>query len=62
MIKEKYKQLCLARQFGGINTIEFTQSLYTSSEKPTAQSSTFHFARTSQKKRACLYPSHIETE
>jgi len=27
MIKEKYKQLCLARQFGGINTIEFTQSL-----------------------------------
>jgi len=28
MIKEKYKQLCLARQFGGINTIEFTQSLY----------------------------------
>jgi len=30
MIKEKYKQLCLARQFGGINTIEFTQSLPTS--------------------------------
>jgi len=27
MIKEKYKQLCLARQFGGINTIEFTQML-----------------------------------
>ncbi|NOX65218.1 MAG: hypothetical protein GXO85_05310 [Chlorobi bacterium] len=28
MIKEKYKQLCLARQFGVINTIEFTQPLY----------------------------------
>jgi len=28
MIKEKYKQLCLARQFGGINTIEFTQTLW----------------------------------
>ena len=24
---EKYKQLCLARRFGGINTIEFTQPL-----------------------------------
>jgi hypothetical protein len=27
MIKEKYTPLCLALQFGGINTIEFTQSL-----------------------------------
>ncbi len=27
MIKEKYIQLCLARQFRGINTIEFIQSL-----------------------------------
>ncbi len=27
MIKEKYIQLCLAHQFGGINTIEVTQSL-----------------------------------
>ena len=27
MIKEKYKQLCLARQFRGINTVEFTQPL-----------------------------------
>jgi len=27
MIKEKYKQLCLALQFGGVNTIEFTQTL-----------------------------------
>ncbi len=27
MIKEKYKQLCLARQFDGINTIEFIQAL-----------------------------------
>ncbi len=27
MIKEKYKQLCLAFRFGGINTIRFTQSL-----------------------------------
>jgi len=27
MIKEKYKQLCLARRFGGINTIEYTQTL-----------------------------------
>ena len=26
MINEKYIQLCLAHQFGGINTIEFTQS------------------------------------
>lgn len=29
MIKEKYKQLCLALQFGGINTIEYTKTLYT---------------------------------
>ena len=28
MINEKHIQLCLAHQFGGINTIEFTQSLY----------------------------------
>ena len=27
MIKEKYTQLCLAHRFGGINTIEFTQTL-----------------------------------
>jgi len=27
MINEKYKQLCLALQFGGINTIGFIQSL-----------------------------------
>ena len=27
MIKEKYTQLRLARQIGGINTIGFTQSL-----------------------------------
>jgi len=27
MIQEKYKQLCIAHQFGGINTIEFTQTL-----------------------------------
>lgn len=25
--KEKYKQLCLANQFGGINPIAFTQAL-----------------------------------
>ena len=29
MIKERYTQLCLASQFGGINTIGFIQSLYT---------------------------------
>ena len=27
MINEKYTQLYLSRQFGGINTIEFTQTL-----------------------------------
>ena len=27
MIQEKYIQLCIAHQFGGINTIEFTQTL-----------------------------------
>jgi len=27
MIKEKYKQLCLALRFGGINTIEHTLTL-----------------------------------
>ena len=27
MIKEKYTQLRLAHQFGGINTIRFTQTL-----------------------------------
>ena len=27
MIKEKYKQLCIAHQFGGINTIEYTQTM-----------------------------------
>jgi len=27
MIKEKYTQLCLAHQFGGINTIGYTQPL-----------------------------------
>ncbi len=27
VIKEKYIQLCLALQFGGINTIDFIQSL-----------------------------------
>jgi len=27
MIKEKYKQLCLHHQFGGIYAIEYTQSL-----------------------------------
>ena len=27
MIKEKYKQLCLYAQIGGISTIEFTQML-----------------------------------
>ncbi len=27
MIKEKYEQLCIAQQFGGINTIEYTQTL-----------------------------------
>ena len=27
MIKEKFKQLRLAHSFGGINTIEYTQSL-----------------------------------
>ena len=30
MIKGKYTQLRLARRFGGINTIGFTQSLCTS--------------------------------
>ncbi len=29
MIKEKYTQLCLAYQNRGINTVRFTQSLYT---------------------------------
>jgi len=43
MIKETHTQLRLAHQFGGINTIGFIQTLYTSSEKPTAQSSTFYF-------------------
>jgi len=33
MIKEKYKQLCLYRQFGGIYTIEYTQSLGVMREK-----------------------------
>ncbi len=37
MIKEKYIQLCLARQFGEINTIEFTQSLAPSIEKTVQQ-------------------------
>lgn len=32
MIKEKYTQLCLAHQFGGINTIGFTQSLWVMAE------------------------------
>ncbi len=27
VIKEKYTQLCLARRFGGINTIGFTHTL-----------------------------------
>jgi hypothetical protein len=27
MIKEKYTSLCLALQFGGANTTEYTQSL-----------------------------------
>lgn len=31
--------------------------LYISSEKPTAESSTLHFARISQNKKACLYPA-----
>jgi len=33
MIKEKYTQLRLARQFGGINIIEFTQTLVTIQRK-----------------------------
>jgi len=32
MVKEKYKQLCLAHQFGGINTIGFTQTLWASKD------------------------------
>ena len=33
MIKEKYILLCLARRFGGINTIGFTHTLGVSEEK-----------------------------
>lgn len=33
MIKEKYKQWCLYRQFGGIRTIGYTQSLHASLPK-----------------------------
>jgi len=35
MIKEKYKQWCLYRQFGGIRTIGYTQSLCASSHEKT---------------------------
>jgi hypothetical protein len=31
--------------------------LYTSSEKPTTQSSTFHFARASQNKKSLPFPN-----
>ncbi len=34
MIKEKYKQLCLYTQFGGIRTIVYTQTAY--SRRPLA--------------------------
>ena len=33
MVKDKYIQLCLAHQFGGINTIEFIQTLYAIKKK-----------------------------
>jgi hypothetical protein len=49
MIKEKYKQLCLARRFGGINTIEYTQTLYAMLKKPTVQIAHLFFADTQAK-------------
>jgi len=47
--------LCLALQFGGINTIGFIQTLCFIPQKATTLSSTFHFARTSQNKKSFLF-------
>jgi hypothetical protein len=49
MIKEKYKQLFLARRFTGINTREYTQTLYAMLKKPTTQIAHLFFADTQAK-------------
>jgi len=46
MIKEKYKQLCLSLQFGGIRTITIHSRCASCEKKATAHSRTFGFAET----------------